>query len=359
MDRIKQLMSKNAEFDFHDFEERLAHYNIPGCAFTIIDNHKILKTVTIGAKAYGTADKVNEETLFQAASISKFMFASLVMRLKELRHLSLDADIHTYLKNYALTDRFRKEASATLRQLLSHTSGTTVHGFGGYAEHDRLIDVVDVLEGNARVNSKRVYKVRKDEGRFKYSGGGTTIAQKCISDLMGKPLEMLMETYVFGQLMMGHSTVEQPLPKHYTNFAKGHIKAYETIPNGFHYYPEQAAAGVWTTSHDLAVFGKALINAYHGRDDFLAPSSIRTMATPMSEKGILSHMPEVKAGVGCFIKETDGRLIIGHSGSNEGFVSHCGFSLKSGKGFSIMLNANRGGLFLTEFEKAVERIFDW
>jgi len=357
MDKIKTLLGENKEFDDQSLEERLAHYNVPGCALTIIEDYEVTRPVTFGTRASNGKDKVDGSTLFQAASISKMVFAALVLRLVEMKHLDLDTDVHTYLQGYTLKDRLGRKTSCTLRQLLSHTGGTNVHGFRGYTDHSHYLDETAILEGRSSVNSRPLYKVRKDAGRFKYSGGGTTLAQKSICDALGEPLDVLMERFILKPLKMNRSTMMQPLPASVDNVAHGHTQNRKKIKNNYRYHPEKAAAGLWTTSYELALFGKALMESYEGRHEFMGRPSLQTMAEPVTDKNILKNRPDLRAGVGCFVNDTAGRLVICHSGSNAGYVCDAAFSLTSGQGYVIMLNADEGAPLLKEFGDAFTRIF--
>jgi len=97
---------------------------------------------------------VTPETLFQAASISKSLTATAALHLVEAGKLSLDAPIQTELKSWTLPQNsFTAQQPVTLRELLSHTAGTTVHGFKGYAGGETVPTLVQVLNGQKPANS--------------------------------------------------------------------------------------------------------------------------------------------------------------------------------------------------------------
>jgi CubicO group peptidase (beta-lactamase class C family) len=105
----------------------------PGASVAVIEKFEIAWARGFGIRRMGESAAVLPDTLFQAGSISKPVFAPAVMRLCEDKRIDLDADIRNYLKSWQMPggdDGWPPRIN--LRQLLSHTAGTTVHGFPGY-----------------------------------------------------------------------------------------------------------------------------------------------------------------------------------------------------------------------------------
>src|SRR6202040_359051 len=89
---------------------------------------------------------VTPDTLFEAASISKPVTATGVLHLAEAGKLNLDADVNQYLKTWkAPANAFTEKTKVTLRELLTHTAGMTVHGFPGYASDAALRRMIEEL----------------------------------------------------------------------------------------------------------------------------------------------------------------------------------------------------------------------
>ena len=98
----------------------------------------------------------------------------------------------------------------TLRRLLSHTAGLTVHGFPGYEVHDGMPSVVQVLDGAGNTPPVRVDVVPGSISR--YSGGGYTVMQQLVIDVTGKPFPQYMTETVLAPAGMTSSTYQQPPP---------------------------------------------------------------------------------------------------------------------------------------------------
>ncbi|MBK5199079.1 MAG: beta-lactamase family protein [Methyloceanibacter sp.] len=104
----------------------MAVLNIPSVSIALIDQDRIA-----WARAYGAG--ATQDTLFQAASLSKFVAAVRAMRLVDAKRLSLDEDVNTELTSWKVpANDFDKDHALTLRGLLSMTAGTGVPGFLGY-----------------------------------------------------------------------------------------------------------------------------------------------------------------------------------------------------------------------------------
>src|SRR5437879_5474302 len=158
-------------------EQLMAQMHVPGVSIAVISNHTIH-----WAKAYGVADvvtgaKVDTETLFQAASISKPVAAMAVLKAVQDGRFSLDADVNSLLKSWQLPgDGFTTDQPVTPRSLLSHTSGTgDGFGFPGYHPSAPRPTVVQILDGSKPSNVGKVRLERRPLSGYKYSGGGRPV----------------------------------------------------------------------------------------------------------------------------------------------------------------------------------------
>lgn len=194
-------------------------------------------------------------TLFQAGSISKPVAALAALRLVEQGKLSLDEDVNAKLVSWKVPgNEFTKEQKVTLRRLLTHSAGLTVHGFPGYAAGAQVPTLVQVLNGEKPANTPAI-RVDTVPGRlWRYSGGGYTIMQQLLIDVTQKSFPELMRQLVLEPAGMKHSTYEQPLPPARAGeAATAHDANGQPVKGQFHTYPEMAAAGLWTTPTDLAL----------------------------------------------------------------------------------------------------------
>jgi CubicO group peptidase (beta-lactamase class C family) len=191
---------------------RMEHYKVPGVSVAVIHDGKIEWAKGYGAREVGGTDSVTASTRFQAASISKPVAATAALRLVEEGRLELDANVNDALKSWRVPDNeFTAKQPVTLREILSHTAGLTVHGFPGYAVGEKVPSTVDVLDGKGNTDAVRVDTV--PGAMWRYSGGGYTVAQLLVHDVTGEPFVAAMQRLVLDPLGMKQSTYEQPLPE--------------------------------------------------------------------------------------------------------------------------------------------------
>ncbi len=168
-------------------KERMDFYEVNAVSIAVVKNYKIEWT-----KAYGFADVTEKRpastnTLFQAASISKSFNSLGVLRLVEAKKLNLDQDINTFLKTWKFPyDSISKGKKINIAQLLSHTAGLSVSGFGGYEKGQALPTITQILDGAKPANSNTVRSIFEPGLKFQYSGGGTTVSQLIVEDVTGE-----------------------------------------------------------------------------------------------------------------------------------------------------------------------------
>jgi len=332
--------------------ERLDRWNVEAVSVAVIDDYRIE-----WAKAWGVADRetgapATTETLFQAGSISKPVAATGALRMVELGMLDLDLPVDTFLTSWQLPDsEFTELEPVTIRRLLSHTAGTTVHGFPGYAPWEPVPTVPQVLDGLPPANTAPVRVDILPGSQLRYSGGGTTIVQLAMTDVSGESFPALLDRLVLEPAGMVRSTYENPLPgEQLTEAAAGYRRNGGAVPGKRHTYPEMAAAGLWTTPTDLARFALAIQRSLRGGDGgVLSPETAREMLTPVRET----------AGLGFFIEDREGGTYFQHGGADEGFQALLLASRDGGRGIAVMANSDNGGAIASEILRAVALEYGW
>src|SRR5262245_10533451 len=234
--------------------------HIAGLSLAIFNNGQIIK-----AAAYGSADKgaktaPTTNTLFQAGSISKPVSALGALHLVQKKKLALDENVNARLVMWKVPENeLTTDEKVTLRRLLTHSAGLTVHGFPGYAVTAKLPTLIEVLNGNGPANTKPIRVDIVPGSKTRYSGGGFTVMQQLIIDVTGEALPRFMQDSVLKPLGMAASTFEQPPPDACRALtAQGYYADGTPVEGRWHVYPEMAAAGLWTTPSDLARFAIGL-----------------------------------------------------------------------------------------------------
>ena len=336
-------------------EDRMAFHHVPGVSLAIIDHGKVVWSKAYGVVTSGAAAPITTDTRFQAASISKTVAAATALSLVVEGKIDLDAPVNGMLKGWALPpSEIAPGYAPSVRALLSHSGGTSVHGFAGYVVGQPVPTLVQILNGVKPANSAPILIDHKP-GVWEYSGGGTTIVQKVIEDVGGQPLSVMAQTRILGPVGMTLSTYKIP-DQADQSFATGHRGDGTAIAGRWRVYPEQAAAGLWTTPGDLAKWAIAVAAA--GRGD--AGGGV----DPRVAKLLLAPQPGLDTGggamgLGFFLNKAGATASLGHGGANEGFRCDLIYYTADGEGIAVMTDSDTGGALIGEIERAVATAFGW
>nr|WP_315035607.1 serine hydrolase [uncultured Chryseobacterium sp.] len=311
--------------------DRMSFYNVNAVSIAVIKDYKIE-----WVKAYGLADVSEKrvatpQTLFQAGSISKTINSLGVLKLVQEGKLSLDDDINKYLKTWKFPyDKVSKGRKITIANLLNHSAGLSVHGFGGYEKGAALPTTIQTLDGLKPSNSGAVRSVFEPGLKFQYSGGGTTITQLILENITGEKYENYMLKNVLNPLGMNDSSFNQPPAKNKENLLATGYNYDKEVKGKYHIYPEKAAAGLWTNPTDLA---KYVIETQLS----LLGKSNKILSKEISEKRLENNF-------GTFSNDYDGAKYFHHDGGTNGFVCFYMGSVDDGNGIVVMTNGSTGKL---------------
>jgi len=353
--RIEAPQSPNrGGLDGFTLTELMQRVHLPAVSIAVIKDYRIH-----WAKAYGIADvetgqSADTATLFQAASISKPVFATIVVKLAHAGRFSLDADVNTLLRSWQVpTSDLTKNQPVTLRSLLSHTSGADDgFGFPGYEPGKPVPRLVQVVRGESPSNTGPVLFARAPYAGYKYSGGGIAIAQLAVQDAVGRHLTDLARTELFTPLGLQSMTYDSPLPASFTaRAARGHLGNGKRSAAPWHDYPEQAAAGLWTSPSDLARVLIEVQRALRGpKGTTLTQADARELLAPT---GVGGH------GQGFVIERRGEGWYFTHGGSNWGFRADFVAHVRNGYGVVIMTNGDAGSGVIAELEARIASAYNW
>jgi CubicO group peptidase (beta-lactamase class C family) len=325
-------------------------YRIPGLSVAVFDAFEIVWARSYGVKQAGSVEPVTIDTLFQAGSISKPVAAMAALHYVEAGKWTLDENINDKLISWKVPDNpLTKEQPVTLRRLLSHSAGTTVHGFPGYAVGEPVPTLVQLLDGEKPANTAPVRVDIVPGSKMRYSGGGTTIVQLMMVDQLKKPFPQIMVETVFQPLGLTHSTYEQPLPPGRAAMAASGARASgKTVEGKWHIYPEMAAAGLWTTPSDLARVAIEVAKSKAG-------TSTRVLSQAMTKQ--MLTMQAERAGLGFFLDAGTDRF--GHNGADEGFQAYLIAFADSGSGAVVMANSDNGFMVFERIVASIAAEYGW
>lgn len=334
--------------------ERMKAYGVSAVGIAVIRDGEIVSAEGYGLLQAGRPEKANADTMFSVGSLSKVGAAAIILRMVDAGLLDLDRDVNSYLKRWHIPPgAWSADNPVTLRRLLSHTAGANVRGYPDFQPGARLPTLLDSLDGKPPAVTEPVRILSAPGARSNYSGGGVTIEQLVVEDVLGIDFETAARRYLFEPLGMRNSTYAQPLPARFRNAAKAHDASGNPValPRGYEAMPETAASGLWTTAGDYARLAAALIRSYRGEPRaFLSQPLAAQMMTEISPGPV---------GLGPFLSGSGYTRRFYHTGANDSYKAWMEGNLATGDGLVVLTNGANGSRLYPEIRRAVAATSDW
>ena len=332
--------------------DRMREYGVSAVSIAVIHDNRVRWTAAIGTRSATSTDSITTETLFQAASISKPVVATAVMRLVERGSMSLEDRANDLLRSWKIPDnKFTEASPVLLRHLLSHTAGATNGSVGIYQPGSPVPTLAQALDGLPPSNRPAVRIDFVPGSDYRYAGGGYSIIQQILIDRTGRSFPELMRELVLDPLGMSKSCFCQPLPPDFeARAAVGHDASGAPIAGRWWTLPEMAAGGLWTTAPDLARFVIAINTAWSsGVPGFMQRETARRMLTPIRSAWSLGFNVDTVAGV----------VRVSHTGSNNGYRSLFVAYPSREDGMIILTNGDGGAALRDEILRAAAAVYVW
>lgn len=280
---------------------------------------------------------VDSHTIFQVASLSKWITAWGIMTLVEAGKLDLDTPVSTYLTRWALPESEFDNGGVTVRRLLSHTAGLTDGlGYAGFARGEPVQSLEEslTLAADASPGAEGAVRVGMEPGTaFEYSGGGYTLLQLLVEEVSGQPFDDYMKRRVFDRLGMTRSTYT--LDETGTSNAAEFYDA-DGLPATHYRFTSLAATSLYTTAADLTRFIQAHLAGSQGQPagrGVLRPMTVTGMRRPHASKWGADIW-----GLGTMLYASNNAddFIFGHDGNNEPAINTAA-RLDPGSGDGIII----------------------
>ena len=336
--------------NYSTISNSMTSYNIPGLSLAVINKGKIEWSQTYTNPRFPN-QKLNNTTIFQAASLSKPVTFLAALRMHTAGTIDLDKNIEKYVKSFSLPQgKQTKENPITFRNIFAHTSGIIAGGYQGYAKDLKVPTDVEILKGSSGVNSQPIEVLSKPNELLAYSGGGYTLAEVALQDIHNDTFSNLMKTWILDPAGMKHSEFTQPLiVKDSSKVAKGHTQSGKILDGGWRNHPEQAAAGLWSTSNDLALFLIEIYKAYQGEQSIFSTEAITSILNQERDGHIY----------GFIVDRSNNGLALTHYGGNAGYRTGMTIDLTTGNGLVYLINSDNGGALGNELLLSTSKLYGW
>lgn len=314
-------------------DQIIARFPGVSCAWTDADG-------CVTSECYGMADRergipVYANTVFPAASISKFITAIGLMKLQEQGVIDIDMPVNDYLHQWKLRTQDGNESNATIRALMCHTAGIIdgEDAFYGLRRSDPDISLLDILEGRTSYNNRPAREEKEPGTAFAYSDAGYCVLQLLMENVTGLPFDEAAQALVCESL--GLRSTFFASRKNVEAYEHSHIMAagYDgeglPLPGKYPYQPDLAASALWSTPTELLTIAQTFIEAYHGQSAFLQEASAHEMARRVEK------FPWT--GLGVFPQGED---VIMSQGWGENGQCMLKMNVRTGRAAVVMTNRN-------------------
>lgn len=340
--------------------QQLEKYKLAGFSVVVFENYEIVYSSQFGVKSTDSKEKIDQNTAFSTASISKPVTALLCFMLEEKGLLDLDDPIGNFLKRWHLPkSRFTEKSSPTWRQFLNHTAGTTQEGFEDHYEGEAIPTLQQSLLGQIPRYDKEIEFLFAPGTNWQYSGGGYTIIQMALEDTFNKPIAALVREYIFSPLGLKNTTMTQPNEKGFlANVALVHDKDGKVIKTGLPVTPQVAPSGMWSTPTDLAKFAIEMQNALRNKNNKLISHDVAKKVTEVTvlknAVGGWSYGWQKSFGYNNY----DWFL---SNGSNTGVGGTVAGTMEDGNGFVFLANGEKLNRFpvMSHTQKTILKVMNW
>jgi len=360
--RENNLITNRQKQDSLDIQiaAKMKKHNLQGLSVAVLENYKIVWTKDYGFKASGSNDKIDRNTAYSTASISKPVTAILCGILEEKGLINLNDPIANYLKSWHLPkSEFTNDIELTWVHLLSHTAGINQGGFPDYYEGDKIPTILQSLKGelSSRTDGP-VEFLFKPGTNWQYSGGGYVIVQLALEDYFGKPLAVLADEYLFKPLQLNNTTMKQPNENGFlSNLAKVHDRAGNIIKTGLPITPQVAPSGMWSTSADLAKIVLEMQNALRGKDNKVISTAVaKRLTTLITYQNISGYGIGWQRSLGFGNQDW-----FSHMGSNTGVGGEIMGTMEGGNGIVMLANGDIPNRLpvLNYMREQVFKLYQW
>jgi len=333
-------------------KQKMAARNIPAVSIAFMQNHKITWTRTEGVIDFVSQREIDQNTLFKTTSISKPVFANVLLEYRQASDIRLETNDLPSIKSWQIPERkWFKSRPVNLRDLSSHPTGTTAHGFKTNAAKLGVPTVIEMLKEAGPGNADAILVDIEPSATLQDTNSNTTLAQVVLHNQSRMPLQALSRSPNLDPLSIEQSPYPQPVKQLAENAALPHLVIGSSIKGAAYPYPRQSTAGLWATPSELLKLASKVQKSYQAEGKSLIVSK--------TESELLTRQIE-SMGIEFYLEQQNGTVIsLFHDGANDGFTNKVFIYAKTGDGIAIMTNSNNGSELINDLLSQVSEVYGW
>lgn len=368
---------------YNSFKKKLSNsintelnkFSVPGAAYVVVKGDKVIAIESFGYTDKTNKQKINENTVFRLASVSKPFAATIATMLSQEKKLNLSDPITKFLPNFALASKGAAE-KIQLTHLLSHSTGLMPNAYDNLLhENWSMAKIISRFD--------RVTPICQPAKCYGYQNIAYGFLQPAIEAVTKRSYASLLQERVFTPLKMDNASVGIDVFLTKNNTAQPHILrkrvktgkktragkdirryVWRTVNVEPDYYKVAPAAGVNASITDLS---KWLIANLGNNPEVLSPALLSELTTPriktkkdLRRRYWREHLTDAHYGYGWRIYQFAGHPIIYHSGWVAGYRADIGYSPTLDIGFAILINAESNVInkISSDFWTQAQHVFD-
>lgn len=321
-----------------DFRAQLKENKVPGGAYAIIKDGKVIAIEGIGVRALGSNSKVDEDTVFRLASVSKTFAAGLTAQLVEDHKFNWDDKIVDYVPEFRFKSK-KYSSNLTVNHIMSQSSSLVHNAYDNLIEANySMPKIIDKF--------KEIDPMCKLGQCYGYQNVLYSLIQPVIEKSTNSSYTDLMHKNIFDPLEMDHSSLGYESFLETENHAEPHVltrRGWVKTKVKPSYYNILPAAGVNASISDMTKWVMAQMGHYPEAYsanviDTVTTKRIRTRKE-MRKRNWRSVLENAHYGYGWRIYDLGGEELVYHGGSVAGFRSEVAYSKERDLALVILLNA--------------------
>ena len=322
----------------HHFNRELKEANVPGGAFVIVKGNQIMAMNHFGVRKQGSSIKVNKDTVFRVASVSKTFAGELATMLIQQGVFKWDDPITKYIPDFKFKSAKHTE-NLTVKHILSHSTGVVHNAYDNLLEANyslpRIIPHFKKISPNCDIGKC-----------YGYQNVLFSLIQPIVEKTTGLSYEKVIHNKVFEPLEMSRSSVGHKAYLKAKNRATPHAKTrkgWVPVKVKNNYYQALPAAGVNTSIYDMSLWLRAQLGY---KPDVISPRLLASVTRKqVRTRKDLRHrrwrkfLKDAYYGIGWRIYQFGDEDLIYHGGWVSGFRASIAYSKERDIGLAILMNA--------------------
>jgi len=329
------------------YRQRVQQAGIVGSSLMFVKEGRVVHKAFEGYQDRDARRNVDEDTIFHWASITKTFTGVAIMQLRDRGLLKLDDPAIKYVPELRqVHNPFGDMSQVTIRHLMSHSGGfrAGTWPWGGDQpwhpfEPTRWEQVVAMFPYTELLF--------KPGSQYRYSNPGVIFLGRIIEELSGDPYEVYIAKNIFMPLGMSRSFFDRApyhLAAHRSHSYTGNDEGVKEQRFDFDSGITVSNGGLNAPLGDMAKWLAFLVGGAGaaGEKEVLKRASVDEMFTPQirAADGEGGSGDDVQAGLSCFIERHGGVELVGHSGDQNGFISHLYIHRPSASGYIVSFNTD-------------------